>query len=128
MDQLSRGELFGAAADSNGDDDPFGEKLVGTMGQLNATTSTLHQTQQLCSETEATGLGVLSQLGGQREQLENANRHVRETEGITGQARMLLRRMGRRAFFNRIFLYGVILSLIVANCVVLYYGFFHSSK
>jgi len=74
------------------------------------------------------GTGVLSQLGGQREQLLNANAHVKDTTTITGQAKLLLRRMGRRALWNRLCLYATIGGLVVANCVVLYYGFFHHSK
>jgi hypothetical protein len=108
--------------------DPFGSKLVSTMSSLNTTTNTLQQTQQLCNETEIIGQATLSQLGGQREQLLNANKHVRETTGITGQARMVLRQMGRRAFCHKMCLYATIAALLLANCTVLYYGFFHHGK
>jgi len=124
---LNRAELFPSppSAPSNSGDpfDPFGAKLVDTMGSLNDTTSLLHSTQLLCSETEAVGSSVLTTMGAQREQLENANANVQETRGVTNQARVLLRRMGRRAVMNKLCLYFVIVVLIVANCLVIYYQY-----
>jgi hypothetical protein len=113
--RLNRGELFTANSNGGGagggnqqqqqtDDpfDPFGAKLVSQMATLNDTTNMLNSTQQLVSETEAIGSNVLSTLGNQREQLLNANKNVRETKGVTGQAKVLLRNMGRRAMYNKV--------------------------
>ncbi|GMH53889.1 hypothetical protein TrVE_jg10176 [Triparma verrucosa] len=127
--RLDRSELFGSQTQQqNSSDpfDPFGAKLIDTMGSLNQTTSLLHSTQLLCSETEATGAHTLTTMGAQREQLENANRNVSETKTIAGQAKTVLRKMGRRAAMNKLFLYFVILCLVAANCAVIYYQFIKS--
>eukprot|EP00520_Triparma_pacifica_P011259 CAMPEP_0118656886 /NCGR_PEP_ID=MMETSP0785-20121206/13718_1 /TAXON_ID=91992 /ORGANISM="Bolidomonas pacifica, Strain CCMP 1866" /LENGTH=220 /DNA_ID=CAMNT_0006549755 /DNA_START=139 /DNA_END=797 /DNA_ORIENTATION=- len=126
--RLDRGELFGGVnqeSQQNNNDpfDPFGDKLVSQMATLNQTTNMLNSTQQLVSETEAIGSDVLSTLGNQREQLLNANKNVRETKSITGQAKILLRNMGRRAIYNKIFLYFVILLLAVANGMIIWYQY-----
>lgn len=65
-------------------------------------------------------------MGAQREQLENANRNVSETKTIAGQAKTVLRRMGRRAAMNKVFLYVVILGLLGANGAVIYYQYIKS--
>ena len=129
--RVDRAELFeqsgGGTGDAEAPFDPFGEKLISTMGALNSTTSTLAATQNLCSETEAVGASVLNQLGTQREQLINATSHVQDTETVTGRARLILRRMGRRAVYHRLSLYFTVVVLVAANFTVLYYGFFKSS-
>lgn len=96
------------------------------MGSLNQTTGLLHSTQLLCSETEGIGARTLTTMGAQREQLENANRNVSETKTIAGQAKTVLRRMGRRAAMNKVFLYVVILGLLGANGAVIYYQYIKS--
>lgn len=59
-------------------------------------------------------------------QLQNANSNVQETRSIASQARVVLRRMGRRAIVNKVCLYFVIALLIVANCLVIYYQYLKS--
>lgn len=108
--------------------DPFGAKLVSTMGELNEQTSMINNSQQLCAETEQVGASILGTMGTQREQLLNANDRVKETRGFAGQARSLLKSMGRRALCYRLFLYFIILALIAGNITVLYFGYFKSNK
>jgi vesicle transport through interaction with t-SNAREs protein 1 len=98
------------------------------MATLNDTTNMLNSTQQLVSDTEAIGSNVLSTLGSQREQLLNANKNVRETKSVTGQAKVLLRNMGRRAIYNKIFLYFVILALAAANGCIIWFQYLKPSK
>ena len=103
--------------------DPFGTKLVETMGDLNSQTSMIADTQRICNDTEFVGANILGTMSTQREQLINANDRVKETRSYAGQARSMLKTMGRRAFFYRIFLYFVILALLAGNCTILYYGY-----
>ncbi|GMH66424.1 hypothetical protein TrRE_jg9156 [Triparma retinervis] len=131
-ERLNRGELFASASNQQHQQqepfDPFGDKLVSQMATLNDTTNMLNSTQQLVSDTEAIGSNVLSTLGSQREQLLNANKNVRETKSVTGQAKVLLRNMGRRAIYNKIFLYFVILALAAANGCIIWFQYLKPSK
>lgn len=132
-ERVNRSDLFttsgGQPSSSSSEPfDPFGEKLVSQMATLNDTTNMLNSTQQLLSSTEAVGSTVLSTLGSQREQLLNANKNVRETKSVTGQAKVLLRNMGRRAVYNKIFLYVVILALAAANGCIIWFQYLKPSK
>ena len=71
--------------------------------------------KSLCLETEQIGNNTLEQMGRQREQLGNANRNISATREIAEQARVILTNFGRKALYNKIFLYCLIGVLLVAN-------------
>ena len=80
----------------------------------------LLESQALCADTEQVGASTLQTMGEQREQLYMASSHLQRARNATDQAKRILKQMSNRALRNKLFLYGVIAALILANCVVLY--------
>jgi len=80
----------------------------------------LLESQALCADSEQVGASTLQTLGQQREQLYMASSHLERARSSADQAKRLLRQMSNRALRNKLFLYGVIAALIIANGTVLY--------
>ena len=106
---------------------------VGTNNNSNAMTSDtatdqaileserlLLESQALCADSEQVGASTLQTLGQQREQLYMASSHLERARSSADQAKRILRQMSNRALRNKLFLYGVIAALIIANGTVLY--------
>ena len=70
----------------------------------------------------------MTDMYGQREQLLNAQKKVKETHTMAGDAKQILSSMAWRAFTNKLCLYFVILVLIGANCGLAYYGLTKGKK
>ena len=66
-------------------------------------------------ETEQIGNSTLEQMGRQREQLQGANANIARTREIVQQAGLVLTEMSRKAFNNKIALYGMVGILIFGN-------------
>ena len=66
-------------------------------------------------ETERIGNSTLQQMGRQREQLMGANANIARTREIAQQARLVLTEIGRKAFYNKIVLYGLVSLLVILN-------------
>ena len=80
----------------------------------------LLESQALCADSEQVGASTLQTLGQQREQLYMASSHLERARSSADQAKRILRQMSNRALRNKLFLYGVIAALIIANGTVLY--------
>lgn len=80
----------------------------------------LRGSHAVLSETEEIGTSTLQQMGRQREQLENANEHVRAVQNVALQAKNILQGMSRKALKSKLFLYFLITVLGGANLYVLY--------
>ena len=78
------------------------------------------ESQALCADSEQVGASTLQTLGQQREQLYMASSHLERARSSADQAKHILRQMSNRALRNKLFLYGVIAALIIANGTVLY--------
>jgi vesicle transport through interaction with t-SNAREs protein 1 len=104
-------------------EDPFGLKLVDQMSFLNSQTEMIANSQRLCAETEDIGANVLTDMGGQREQLLNANEQVHDMRSIIQKAKSVLRSISRQALYQRLFLYFVVLFLFVSIVLDVWYRF-----
>lgn len=80
----------------------------------------LRESQSILMETEQIGTETLLQMGRQREQLENTQRHLEAVRQVTVRAKAILTNLGRRACRSRLALYGMITVLLLANLYVLY--------
>lgn len=80
----------------------------------------LLESQALCADSEQVGASTLQTLGQQREQLYMTSSHLERARSSADQAKRILRQMSNRALRNKLFLYGVIAALIIANGTVLY--------
>lgn len=86
-------------------------------------TQSLEESRRIVAETEEIGEATMGDLRGQREQLINAQERVDETHQFTGEAQRLLRSMGRRECQHKCVLVFIILVLMTANILTLYYLF-----
>ncbi len=78
------------------------------------------QSRQVLSQTEETGIHVLGNLTEQREALLRANNRADETHSAAQQAQSALTRMSRRACYNRLVLWVIVLLQLVLIGVVVY--------
>lgn len=124
--QQRRDELFSGyqAPDIEVGEDNQMDSLIQSSEDL------LRESQAILSETEYIGTSTIHQMGRQREQLEQANRHVDAVRAVAVQAKNILGNMSRRAWKNKLFLYALITVLAVANLYVLYqiYAQHHKKK
>lgn len=81
----------------------------------------LLDSRRVLEETEGLGRGVIGDLESQRESLLRSQANVRETEGMSQQARRALRSLSHKEFRHRLCLYLIILGLSVAIVVVVYF-------
>jgi hypothetical protein len=99
-------------------------RLLEEYEHVQRTSVHLERTQRLAAEAEMVGASVLGDLRRQREQLERANRNLRETEADIDQSNDLLQSMIRRVFASRLISLAIIALLTISVLFVLYYKFF----
>jgi len=108
-----REELFYQAPAANGRDYGYNsgdmESLMGSSEDM------LRESLSLTMESERIGNSTLEQMSRQREQLMGANANIARTREIVEQAGYVLTELGRKAFNNKMVLYGLVSVLIFAN-------------
>ena len=119
--QSDQEQLFGSG--DRGGGDFGGGSAWDAASSLNRSTQLLENSMRVIGETETIGDSVSSDLESQRAQLINAHGKVSEMRQFTGDARTILRSMGRRAIMEKCVLVGIILVLIVSIILVVYYRF-----
>ncbi|KAK9823168.1 hypothetical protein WJX72_000784 [[Myrmecia] bisecta] len=111
------------------------ERMLQTTQKLGKTSERIQQGRQQLAETEAMGAGILEALQGDAELgvgiLQDLHRqrqtivHARDTlhgaDDNIGKARRVLATMSRRITTNKIIMYGIVLLLLGAIALVLYY-------
>ena len=90
---------------------------------IHSSDALLRESQSILMETEQIGTATLQQMGRQREQLENSNRHLDAVRAATLQAKNILVSMSWRAWRSKIALYVMIAILGFANFYVLVHNF-----
>lgn len=104
------------------------EGLLGADGCASATTSTagerglnqLAETNRLAAQTEQVGATILSTLGGQRNQLENAIERRQEAHETLSISTRLIRQMHRRATWIKI-AFCLIVCLLIGGVSLIAY-------
>ena len=66
-------------------------------------------------ETERIGNSTITQMYHQREQLRGASTNLVRTRELVHQAGLVLTEIGRKAFYNKIFLYAAVGTLGLLN-------------
>lgn len=127
LNEMGREELFYQAPDIEGGAN-FDYSQMDSL--IQSSDDLLRESQSILAETEQIGTSTLHQMGRQREQIENANRHVEAVRNVASQANRILRGLSRKALKNKLFLYILISVLAGANLYVLYciYKKHHSNK
>lgn len=117
LNNMAREELFYQAPDIESGGSGDLDSLIHSSDAL------LRESQSILAETEQIGTATLQQMGRQREQLENSNRHLDAVRAATLQAKNILVSMSWRAWKSKFALYCMIAILTAANLYVLYRNF-----
>mmetsp|Transcript_52794 Transcript_52794/g.127998 ORF Transcript_52794/g.127998 Transcript_52794/m.127998 type:complete len:213 (+) Transcript_52794:316-954(+) len=108
-----REELFYHAPDAHqrgdGTLDRDMEALIGSSHDM------LQESLSLAIESEHIGDSTIGQMSQQRQQLQGANLNIARTREIANQAASVMGEMSRKAFRNKMCLYGMIGTLILLN-------------
>jgi vesicle transport through interaction with t-SNAREs protein 1 len=118
LHDMGREELFYQAPDIEGGGTPSDMDAL-----IHSSDSLLRESQSILAETEQIGTSTLQQMGRQREQLQNSNRHLDALRAATLQAKNILVSMSWRAWRSKFALYVMIAILSFANLYVLYKSF-----
>ena len=79
---------------------------------------------QVAIETEQVGVGIIDDLGTQRESLERTRNRLQETDVELGNSRKILKRMYLNVVSNKIILTGIIIIEICILIGFVYWKFF----
>ena len=88
----------------------------------------LHDTQRLAADTEAMGMGILDQLGTQRNQLQSAAETRREAHEGLSVSNRLIRQMHNRATMMKLSLCMIISFLIIGIILIVWLHWFASDQ
>jgi len=106
----NRNELFsGYRAPTNGNSNGDLESLIQNSESM------LRESQSLCMESEQIGNNTLLTMQVQRDQLNNASDHLKNTQDKMSMAGTLLKDMARKGLRNKLCLYGIIAFLLAMN-------------
>lgn len=96
--------------------------------QLQATTTRLQQTEQMCADTEAIGASILGELRGQREQLKAARDTLDDAQENLSAGQRVIRRMLARTLADRLILVFIAAMLLALIGLILWYEFAGGKK
>ncbi|CCI42793.1 hypothetical protein ABG067_000305 [Albugo candida] len=116
------------SSSSRRDPNALYERVQSSTQRLQRSSTQLEQSRRLVAETEQIGFSVLDSLSQQREGLLSAHQKVRETQDVTRDTRILLKRMTRRILKNHLILWSVIVLLVIAICFVIYQDFIRPTR
>jgi vesicle transport through interaction with t-SNAREs protein 1 len=107
--------------DDNDDDNLELNKLrQNNKGNLSKMNNKLENGYKMILETEETGQNILSDLFGQREQLQRARERLRETNLNLGKSSRIVGEMTRRLMQNKLILFGICAVLILFVVFIIY--------
>jgi len=97
------------------------ERLLQATERVNRTGDRIRDGKKQLLETEELGVSILQDLHKQRETILHARETVHGADDNIGKSRRILAAMGRRAMANKIVMYGIILMLLGAIGVIVYF-------
>ncbi|KAE8227273.1 hypothetical protein CF319_g243 [Tilletia indica] len=96
------------------------ERLLRGTATLEDGSRRLHESQRIALETEEVGAGILRDLRGQREQIENSRNTLRQADGNIDRSSRTLTQMIRRARQQKFVTTGIIVVLVLLILLILY--------
>ncbi|KNF01028.1 hypothetical protein PSTG_05661 [Puccinia striiformis f. sp. tritici PST-78] len=99
------------------------ERLLRSQQVLESSSNRLDSSHRIALETEELGSGILRDLRGQREQIENTRDTLREADGHLDKASNTLNKMIRRMYQQRV-ISGVIIAVLVLLILFILYSKF----
>jgi len=118
-----RGQLFEGASndDYSSKSTDQRERLLAGNEKLSDSSAKLKRAQQTAVETEDIGAGILNNLYGQRDTLNRTRDNLKAADDNLSRSRRLINVMGRRVSTNKLILAFIILVLLGAIGLVLYF-------
>ncbi|EKM80383.1 hypothetical protein AGABI1DRAFT_113574 [Agaricus bisporus var. burnettii JB137-S8] len=131
---LARAELFSkspnpssSSPDNGGNgyynsDDPYSDRsrLLSGTNILEDGTKRLQESQRIALETEEQGAGILRDLRGQREQIENSRGTLWRADVAVDRASSKLKTMIRRMYQQRAVTYSIIAVLVLLVIIIVW--------
>lgn len=99
------------------------ERLLKANYLLESGSERLESSHRIALETEELGTGILRDLRGQREQIENTRDTLREADGHLDKASNTLNKMIRRMYQQRV-ISGVIIAVLILLIIFILYSKF----
>ncbi|CAD6893425.1 unnamed protein product [Tilletia controversa] len=96
------------------------ERLLKGTATLEDGSRRLHESQRIALETEEVGAGILRDLRGQREQIENSRNTLRQADSNIDRSSRTLTQMIRRARQQKFVTTGIIIVLVLLILLILY--------
>ncbi|KAK0534665.1 t-SNARE VTI1 [Tilletia horrida] len=96
------------------------ERLMRGTATLEDGSRRLHESHRIALETEEVGAGILRDLRGQREQIENSRNTLRQADGNIDRSSRTLTQMIRRARQQKLVTTGIIVVLVLLILLILY--------
>ncbi len=121
-----RTELFGQRSDPSQADDialDQRQQLLSGQESLDRSSQRIRDSQRIANETESIGANILTDLRGQREQIQNSRNTLLEADGYVDKSIRTLRSMTRRMAMNKVLTYLIIAVLVILILLVLYSKF-----
>jgi len=119
----TRSALFGDAEDPfpASDTGSQRERLLNTTARLDRTSNRLASGKQQLQETEELGADIMRSLHSQRETINHARDTLHGADDNITKSRKVLSSMARRFFQNKMIMYGIILMLVTAIALIIYF-------
>jgi vesicle transport through interaction with t-SNAREs protein 1 len=111
---------FGNNHGGDRDDLELNEIREKNKGSLLGMNSKLENSYKMILETEETGKNILSDLFGQREQVERARDRLRESNMNLGKSSRIVSAMSQRLMQNKLILFGLCAFLLIFVIFILY--------
>lgn len=122
----ARDELFDLGlTDANMDSTDQRGRLLMSTEKLNHSTSRIKESRRTMLETEELGVSILHDLHQQRQSLLNANNTLHGVDDNISRTKKLLTSMSRRMSRNKWILGSIIVVLVLAIILILYYKLTH---
>ncbi|KAH6809884.1 Vesicle transport v-SNARE family protein [Perilla frutescens var. frutescens] len=101
------------------------DRLAMSTERLDQSTDRLRETRRAALETEELGVSILEDLHQQRETLLHSHNKLYEVDSAIDKSKKVLSSMSRRLSRNKWIVGSIILALILAIMLVLYFKIFH---
>ncbi|AOW01114.1 snare region anchored in the vesicle membrane C-terminus-domain-containing protein [Yarrowia lipolytica] len=117
----ARNELFGDRSAAGDGDIALDQRQQLLSGQesLDRSSQRIRDSQRVANETESIGANILTDLRGQREQIQNSRNTLLEADGYVDKSIRTLRSMTRRMAMNKVLTYLIIAVLVILILLVL---------
>eukprot|EP01028_Stygiella_incarcerata_P004214 TRINITY_DN189_c0_g1_i1.p3 TRINITY_DN189_c0_g1~~TRINITY_DN189_c0_g1_i1.p3 ORF type:complete len:230 (-),score=81.73 TRINITY_DN189_c0_g1_i1:1088-1777(-) len=104
------------------------KRLLASTDRAQRGTEKIREARRIAAETEDIGASTMVELEAQRETIKRAHDHVEGTSANVGRSRRILTTMARRVVTNKIIMCLIILVLIGAIAMIVYFEFIKKKK